>query len=112
MLDSSSKKCVRRTMKDYPMSLKLSVVGEVERGEIVFCPVCPKYDIQSETTLRRWLSKFSIYEQNNKTGICMRKTPTQRIKELEEKVHILKSQNDFLKFELENAEEKVVFSTS
>ncbi len=78
MLDSSSKKYVRRTTKDYPMSLKLAVVGEIERGEIGFCAACRKYDIQSETTLRRWLSKFSTFDHYNKTGIGMRKTPTQR----------------------------------
>lgn len=36
MLDSSSKKYVRRTMKDYPMSLKLAVVGEIESGKNYF----------------------------------------------------------------------------
>ncbi len=107
MLDSSSKKYVRRTTKDYPMSLKLAVVGEIERGGIGFCAACRKYHIQSETTLRRWLSKFSTFDHYNKTGIGLRKTPTQRIKELEEKVRILKRQNDFLEFELEKAEDKV-----
>ncbi len=56
--------------------------------------------------MRRWLSKFSTFDHYNKTGIGMRKTPTQRIKELEEKVRILKRQNDFLEFELEKAEDK------
>lgn len=106
MLDSNSKKYVRRTTKDYPMSFKLAVVGEVERGEIGFCAACRKYGIQSETTLRRWLSKFSIFDHYNQTGISMRKTPAQRIKELEETVRILKRQNDFLEVELEKAEDK------
>ncbi len=55
------------------MSFKLAVVGEIERDEIGFCAACRKYGIQSETTLRRWLSKFSTFDHYNKTGIGMRK---------------------------------------
>ena len=80
---------VKRTQKDYTMSFKLQVVQEIERGELSTHSACRKYGIQSRSTIVQWLRKFGNFDWENQTPSNMRKSPEQKIMELEAQVKLL-----------------------
>ena len=45
---------IKRTQRDYPMSFKLSVVREIEQGELSIKGSLRKYGIQSHSTVLNW----------------------------------------------------------
>ena len=47
---------VKRTQKDYTLSLKIQVVKEIESGELSVTQSRKKYGIQSHATVVNWLS--------------------------------------------------------
>jgi transposase-like protein len=74
----------------------LQVVKEVERGELNFDQAGRKYGIQGNCTVANWVKKFSNLSWDQLPTLSMKKTPAQRIKELEallakekEKVQVL-----------------------
>ena len=54
MEEKSKSLYVMRTQRDYPMSFKLSVVREVESGELSITGALRKYGIQSYGTVLNW----------------------------------------------------------
>jgi transposase len=89
---------VKRTQKDYTLSLKIQIVKEIERGEISTYTAQRKYGIQARSTVVNWLRKYGNFDWENQTPSNMPKTPEQRIMELESKVKLLEKQ----KAQLEN----------
>ena len=86
----------KRSQRDYSLAFKLQLVGELERGELNFSQANKKYGIQGHTTVSKWLRKYSILDWKELPVVIHKKTPEQKIKELEallaiekEKVHIL-----------------------
>lgn len=75
---------VKRTQRDYSMSFKLSVVKEIESGELSTVGACRKYGIQARTTVVSWLRKFGAFDWENQTPSNMPKSPEQKIMELED----------------------------
>lgn len=53
----------RRSQRDYTMTFKLSVVDQVEKGELTYREAQERYGIQGKTTVLTWLRK------HDKTGI-------------------------------------------
>ena len=45
---------VKRTQKDYSMSLKLQIVQEIEQGQISITQIRKRYGIQSHGTVLNW----------------------------------------------------------
>ncbi len=86
---------VKRSQKDYSMSLKLQIVHEVERGEISVRAAQRKYGIQGRATITVWLRKYGNFDWENQTPSHMPKTPEQRIMELEAKVKLLEKQRAY-----------------
>lgn len=86
---------VKRSQKDYSMSLKLQIVREVERGEISISAAQRKYGIQGRATITVWLRKYGNFDWENQTPSHMPKTPEQRIMELEAKVKLLEKQRAY-----------------
>ena len=91
----------KRTQRDYSLAFKLQVVGEIERGELNFAQADQKYGIQGNCTVANWVKKHSTLSWNQLPTLSMKKTPEQRIKELEEllarekeKVHVLNTAID------------------
>ncbi|MCO5267861.1 MAG: transposase [Brumimicrobium sp.] len=105
-MDKSKNQYIKRTQKDYSMSFKLAVVKEVESGEISTEAVMRKYGIQSHSTILNWRRKFGIFDLKNSSNSIFMKTPQQRIQELEQKLRLLESKNDFLEEQLMKAEDK------
>lgn len=89
---------VKRTQKDYTLSLKIQIVKEIESGELSVTQSRKKYGIQSHATVLGWLRKYGNFDWENQTPSNMPKTPEQRIMELEAKVKLLEKQ----KAQLEN----------
>ena len=86
----------KRSQRDYSLAFKLQLVGELERGELNFSQATKKYGIQGHTTVAKWFRKFCTLDWKELPIVSHKKTPEQRIKELEallaiekEKVHVL-----------------------
>lgn len=100
---------VKRTQKDYPLSFKLQVVGEVERGELTIGGAARKYGIQNPSTVTNWLRKFGTFDLQTQTPSVMKRTPEQTIFELQRQVKLLEKQKHLLEHELEFQSEKAIF---
>lgn len=99
---------VKRTQKDYSMSLKLQIVQEIEQGKTSISQVKKDYAIQSRSTIVQWLRKFGNFDWDNQTPSLMRKSPEQKIMELEAKVKLLEKQKAFLEQQAFVADKKAI----
>ncbi len=86
----------KRTQRDYSLTFKLQVICEVEKGELSCSQAQKKYGIQGKSTVLVWLRKHGTLDWKEQPVMSHKKTPEQRIKELEallakekEKVHVL-----------------------
>lgn len=86
-MESKSKRR-KRTQKDYTMGFKLSVVKQVEKGEMTYKQAQKMYGIQGRSTVLVWLRKYGnldwskpiIHQMNRPKS---KETPAQKIKRLE-----------------------------
>ncbi|MEG1545547.1 MAG: transposase [Tannerellaceae bacterium] len=97
---------IKRTQRDYPMSFKMSVVREVESGELSIRGALRKYGIQSHGTVLNWCRKFGKFDREMFVSKMTMQSPQQRIYELEQENERLRRQNTFLQQEVENATDK------
>ncbi|MDM8359781.1 IS3 family transposase [Pandoraea communis] len=85
---------IKRTQRDYSLAFKLSVVAQVEKGEVTYKEAQQRYGIQGRSTVLVWLRKHGMQDWVDpsgraRSGSTMPKpdskplTPEQRIKELE-----------------------------
>lgn len=109
MSDKTRKEYIKRTQKDYPMTFKLKVVEEVERGALSIRAVSRKYGIQGGHTVTTWLRKYGNFDWENQTPSNMPKTKDQKILELEQKIKLLEKQKNFLEHQVERSDKKVIF---
>lgn len=100
---------VKRSQKDYSMSLKLSVVSEVERGEVSVTGAQKKYGIQGKATIITWLRKYGTFDWENQTPSNMPKSKDQKILELEQRIKLLEKQKAFLEKQAERSDQKAIF---
>ncbi len=108
MKEGISKEYIKRSQKDYTMSLRLRIVQEVERGEISLKGAQRKYGIQGNTTVINWLRKYGTFDWENQTPSHMPKSPEQKILELEQKVKLLEKQKAFLEHQIDRTDRKAV----
>lgn len=77
----------RRSQRDYPLAFKISVVGQVEKGELTYKKAQSHYGIQGKSTVLVWLRKLGTLDwskpKSHIVAASKEKTPQQRIKELE-----------------------------
>ena len=99
---------VKRSQRDYSMSLKLQIVSDIERGFISITQARKQYGIQSHATVLNWLRKFGNFDWENQTPSNMPKTPEQKIMELEAKVKLLEKQKSFLEQQAYVADKKSI----
>jgi len=99
---------VKRSQRDYSMSLKLQIVSEIERGRLSITQARKNYGIQSRSTVVQWLRKFGNFDWENQTSFNMSKTPEQKIMELEAKVILLEKQKSFLEQQAYVADKKAI----
>jgi len=91
----------KRTQRDYSLAFKIQVIGEVERGELNQKQAARKYGIQGKSTILQWIRKHGTLDWKELPTLTIKKTPEQKIKELEallarekEKVHVLNTAID------------------
>jgi transposase len=99
---------IKRTQKDYTMSLKLQIVQDIEQGKISITQSRKQYGIQSHATVLGWLRKFGNFDWENQTPSNMSKSPEQKIMELEAKVKLLEKQKAFLEQQAFVADKKAI----
>lgn len=99
---------IKRTQKDYSMSLKLQIVNEIETGKVTISESTKKYGIQSRKTVVEWLRKFGNFDWDNQTPLNMSKSPEQKIMELEAQVKLLEKQKAFLEQQAFVADKKAI----
>lgn len=96
---------IKRTQRDYTLAFKLSVVDQVEKGEMTYRQAQERYGIQGASTVLTWLRKHGRLDWSKgassatKVVIMSDKptklTPDQRIKELEKQLEETKLKADF-----------------
>ena len=91
----------KRTLRDYSLAFKLQVVREIESGELNYDQADRKYGIQGNCTVSNWMKKYGSLAWKQSPIVSNKKTPEQRIKELEallarekEKVQVLNTAID------------------
>lgn len=99
---------VKRTQKDYSMSLKLEIVRSIEKGSLTPSGAVRKYGIQSRSTIVAWLRKYGIFDWQNQTPLNMPKSPNQKLMELEQEVLLLKKQKALLEKQVEQSDKKAI----
>ena len=58
---------VKRTQKDYSLSLKLQIVQAIEQGELSTTQAQRPYGIQGRSTVVNWLRKYGNFDWKNQT---------------------------------------------
>ena len=85
---------IKRTQRDYTLAFKLSVVEQVEHGELTYKEAQKRYGIQGRSTVLIWLRKHGNLDWYNLSSSDLMRTemtkppslpptPEQRIKALE-----------------------------
>lgn len=85
---------IKRTQRDYTLAFKLSVVEQVEQGELTYKEAQKRYGIQGRSTVLIWLRKHGHLDWYNLSSSdllstemtkkpFLPQTPEQRIKALE-----------------------------
>lgn len=95
-LEQSRKK---RTQRDYNLGFKLSVVAQVEKGEMTYKQAQRAYGIQGRSTVLVWLRKHGTLDWSKPVQHQMPKskeTPAQKIKRLERELSDEKLKNQIL----------------
>lgn len=85
---------MRRSQRDYSLAFKLSVVDQVEKGEMTYKQAQLRYGIQGRSTVLVWCRKHGLQDWTQPRGRSKRRapmntepqTPEQRIKELEKQL--------------------------
>jgi len=99
---------VKRTQKDYSMSLKLQMVESIESGKLSTIQAQRKYGIQTRSTVVNWLRKYGTFDWENQTPSNMPKPPEQKLLELEQEVRLLKKQKTFLEKQVNQSDKKAI----
>ena len=95
-----------RTQRDYPLSFKLAVVGQVEKGEMPYKQAQQRYGIQGRSTVLVWLCKYGrldwspalpdlVKRKRPVAQTAVPPTPEQRIRELEEQLKLANQKAEF-----------------
>ena len=96
MKEQSNGTGVKRTQRDYSLAFKLEVVNEIERGDMTYKESQKKYGIQGRTTVLKWLRKHGRLDWTNTAIMKERRTPQQKIRELERKLKRLEAEKEIL----------------
>ena len=93
----------KRSQRDYNLGFKLSVVSQVESGEMTYKQAQNIYGIQGRSTVLVWLRKFGNLDWSKPTLHTMqspqsKETPAQTIKRLEKELAEQRLKNQMLNY--------------
>ncbi len=87
---------IKRTQRDYSLAFKLTLVDQIEKGEMTYKQAQTRYGIQGRSTVLCWLRKHGQLDWSSGSPPTARgrlmsdkplpQTPEQRIKELEQQL--------------------------
>lgn len=85
---------IKRTQRDYSLAFKLTLVDQIEKGEMTYKQAQDRYGIQGRSTVLCWLRKHGQLDWSSGSSPRGRfmsdtplpQTPEQRIKELEQQL--------------------------
>jgi transposase len=96
---------IKRTQRDYSLAFKLTLVDQVEKGEMTYKQAQDRYGIQGRSTVLCWLRKHGQLDWSSGSPPTIRgrlmsdkplpQTPEQRIKELEQQLAQVQQKADF-----------------
>ena len=78
MENTQENRYVKRTQKDYSMSLKLQIVQEIETGNLSISLATKKYGIQCRKTVVEWLKKFGNFDWDNQMHQICQSQPNKK----------------------------------
>ena len=99
---------VKRTQKDYTMSLKLQIVQQIEQGKTTVTEAQKRYGVQSRSTVVKWLRKYGNFDWENQLPDSMAKSPEQKLLEQQQEILLLKKQKALLEHQLSQTDKKVI----
>jgi len=79
----------KRTQRDYTLGFKLSVIEQIEKGDLTYKQAQNTYGIQGRSTVLVWLRKHGKLDWSIPSELPMsqsKETPTQKIKRLEKEL--------------------------
>jgi transposase-like protein len=98
---------IKRTQRDYSLAFKLTLVDQIEKGEMTYKQAQDRYGVQGRSTVLRWLRKhgqldWSLGSPPTPTtrghvmsDKSLAQTPEQRIKELEQQLAQVQQKAEF-----------------
>src|SRR5437762_6842968 len=100
-MKETTNKPIKRTQRDYTLGFKLSVVAQVERGDMTYRQAQIAYGIQGKSTVLKWLRKHGSLDWSNPQRYAMtnrrvEETPAQKIKRLEKELSDERLRNEVL----------------
>ena len=100
-MEKSEKAKKRRSQRDYNLGFKLSVVSQVEKGEMTYKQAQRAYGIQGRSTVLVWLRKHGTLDWTNLIVHSMKnpkqkETPAQKIKRLEKELEDERIKNSIM----------------
>lgn len=98
----------RRTQRDYSHDFKVSVVREVESGDLSATAAMHKYGIQGSSTVLNWIRKYGSFDRELQVGFSMEKSAEQKLMEMEVKLRQLEKQKQSLEQQLKFQQDKAV----
>jgi len=101
---------VRRSQRDYNLGFKLSVVTQVEKGEMTYKQAQETYGIQGRSTVLNWLRKHGTLDWKISIRQTMPKaneTPAQKIKRLEKQLEDEKLKTSMLNYMIDLADREM-----
>lgn len=72
MKTSTNVAYIKRTQKDYSLSLKLQIVREVEQGHLTKAQAKVTYGIQGDSTVTKWKSMVILIGRINPLLQCLK----------------------------------------
>lgn len=102
---------IKRTQRDYTLGFKLSVVAQVEKGEMTYRQAQAAYGIQGRSTVLKWLRIHGRLDWSNPQRYAMTnqkvdETPAQKIKRLEKELSDERLKNEVLNRMIRIADEQ------
>jgi transposase len=99
---------VRRSQKDYPLSLKLKIVSEIENGHLSLSAAQQKYGIQGNQTVKNWLKKYGNFDWEHKVNEMQKKSPEQELMELQQELALANKKINRLEAEVKKSDHKTI----
>ena len=93
----------KRSQRDYSMSFKLSVIDEIEKGNLTYQQAQDLYGIQGKSTVLVWVRKYGNLDWKYPKSSPLSKmhkeeTPAQKIKRLEKELENERLKNEMLNY--------------